>query len=614
MYLLLLGFVTFYTYNIRIVTDMGWYMNSALNIFLGKGYIDMDGSLIFIRGPIFPLMITACYWLLGVSPWSAFWVVRVFAILNPVLIYFFGKKLFNKWVGFLAALLILSSYSINFWSYRHLDAVWPFFTISSVLTIYVALENRRYAYFIAAGLLMGLGYLVKQAPILLFPLSFILIIIVKDYRQKKNLLGSLIFLLTTAALIFPWVHYVYFETQNLKLALLGQGGVKASDAVLKPDLVLFIRRYFEGLWLYYQGVGNSLSQHFTLAPLFALAWAYTIFRALKKEKSSILLLICLLLISPYISIAGSKNLRLGQLILFLFLTYLVTARFCFEMSKIVIDKVKKNSLNNEKPSLYASSLFILSLIAIQTFLPFRNDKGNIVFLERSHFYQRFIKSNRSYIIKGKYNNIGKAWGKWIEKDIAYASRIMVSLPSDGKPLYFYSLGKHRIFDMPIQYTDKNKKSAWKDEDNNVIFLSSRGRYDDWKNYLIALREKDLLSSIEEKKIEYILVGKRRNYLTLYFNNNENFRLVKTFGNGELKIYKPILLKPASSFKTLISTNAVYYLKELSKKNTVSLKRYAVNFLKPFLGLDKDSVKTIAALENGKTYENYTVVQNGKIYK
>jgi len=82
--LLLLGFITFYTCDISIADDMGWYMNSGLNIFLGKGYTDIDGSLIFNRGPVFPFMIAASYWLLGVSPWSAFWVVRIFCIATAV--------------------------------------------------------------------------------------------------------------------------------------------------------------------------------------------------------------------------------------------------------------------------------------------------------------------------------------------------------------------------------------------------------------------------------------------------------------------------------------------------------------------------------------------------
>ena len=115
LFIAILGFSVFYTWEISVTPDMGWYMNSALNIFKGFGYTNMDGSLILNRGPIFPLMIAGSYKLLGASPWSAFWVVRIFCIFNPLIIYFIGKDYFGKRVAFAAALLILSSNIIFYW-------------------------------------------------------------------------------------------------------------------------------------------------------------------------------------------------------------------------------------------------------------------------------------------------------------------------------------------------------------------------------------------------------------------------------------------------------------------------------------------------------------------
>ena len=133
-YLLLAGIVTYHTYDLRIASDMAKYMSYALNLFQGNGYLDFDGEMVE-RGPLFPLMIAASYWLLGESPWSAFWVVRIFCILNPVLVYVLGKELFGKRVGLSAALLVLTSYGVGFWSYRHLDAVWSFFALASILCL-----------------------------------------------------------------------------------------------------------------------------------------------------------------------------------------------------------------------------------------------------------------------------------------------------------------------------------------------------------------------------------------------------------------------------------------------------------------------------------------------
>ena len=230
-YLCLLGFITFYTYDIRITSDMGWYMNSALNIFLGKGYADIDGSSVWTRGPIFPLMIATSYWLLGVSPWSAFWVVRIFCILNPLMVYLLGKKFYGKWIGISAALLVLTSYSINYWSYRHLDAVWPFFVLTGVLSLSIAFEKEKVLYFLGAGLLVASALLIKETAILISPLPALLLLLVPDYRTRRNLWGCLTYFSVILLLVTPWIYYVYEKTGTISVALLGVAGQVAFSEI-----------------------------------------------------------------------------------------------------------------------------------------------------------------------------------------------------------------------------------------------------------------------------------------------------------------------------------------------------------------------------------------------
>lgn len=256
IYLLIIGVATFCTREIVIVPDMGSYMISGLNIAYGKGYTGMSGALIWSRAPLFSLLISGSYFCLGASPWSAFWVVRLFAILNPLLIYFLGKKLFGKLAGFSGALLILSSYSVNYWSYRHLDAVWPFFTIFSIVCLYVAIENGDYIYFAISGIFLALAYLIKQAPILLIPLPFILIFFVKEYRNQRNIRGALLWILLFSFITFPWIFYVYRHTYNILFSILGTGGKVAADAYVNSSPFLFMERYFAGLWAYYRGGGQ----------------------------------------------------------------------------------------------------------------------------------------------------------------------------------------------------------------------------------------------------------------------------------------------------------------------------------------------------------------------
>ncbi|MDY7038959.1 MAG: glycosyltransferase family 39 protein, partial [Thermodesulfobacteriota bacterium] len=359
-------------------------MNSALNIFMGKGYTNMDGSVILNRGPVFPLMIASSYWLLGVSAWTAFWVVRIFCILNPIIIYFFGKRFFGKWVGFSASLLILTSYGMNFWSYRHIDAVWPFFTLVSILTIHLALENERYIYFVLSGILMGLAYLVKQAAILFLPLPLILTTVIGDYRRKKNLVGSIIFILTIFAFISPWLDYAYSHGKNIELALFGEVGRDESETTVNADILVFAKDYLLGLLAYYDKGSNSLSSNFSIAPLFICAWLFTIYRAIRGEKASVFFTVFLLLLSPYIAFVGLNNMRVGQLVIFLLITYLVTAGFCLAiMGKAAAANYGRLRISRKLIG-YATGLVVIGLVVIQTFISNKKDKGNKVFFKRSY--------------------------------------------------------------------------------------------------------------------------------------------------------------------------------------------------------------------------------------
>lgn len=142
--ILLFGYVSFTTVSITIPSDLLGYMTHALNILNGNGYSYFDGQPVLFRGPVFSLLIAFSFHAFGISPESAFHVIRLFCIANPILIYLFGKKLFNAEIGFAAALFILTSYSISYWSYRHLDAVWPFFVVLHCYFLHKGFEKEKY--------------------------------------------------------------------------------------------------------------------------------------------------------------------------------------------------------------------------------------------------------------------------------------------------------------------------------------------------------------------------------------------------------------------------------------------------------------------------------------
>lgn len=609
----LLGLFTFTTAKILIVSDMGWHLNAALNIFSGRGYVDMDWSPLFKKSPLWPFIISLTYHLFGVSPWSGFWAVRVFAVLNPLVIYYFGKKLYDSKIGLAASLLTLSSYTVNYWSYRHLDAVWPFFTILSILYLYLAFENSNYIYFVISAILLALAYLIKQAPILLTPLPFISMLFIKNFRSKNNIMGASIWLLLFSSIILPWIYYVYSNTYNIPLSLLGPGGKIAAHGSVSGDTFQILKKYFVGLWAYYSGADNSIANNFTLAPLFVCSWIYTIYLSLRGDKESLFVVLVLVLLSPMASHVGNSNQRVGQLILIFGLSYLVTARFCSALAKSVLKVFKRITQIDLGRDRWVYWFVVGGLILVQTFVSYKGDRGNIYFIKQNLFYQSLIKRTTDRNVVGGFGKLSKRCGEWIRKNLPEGSRLLVSKPVEGKPLYFYSDGNYPVFVMPVIQSNRIPREIASKKNEDVIFLSAWTARLDPRNKLFLLTENDLLRCIKEKQIDYVIVPKNKNYLSKYFDQNDSFTKMIEFGGGAIKVYKIDNARPIGEFRMMISKRLITYLKSLINNDSEKFVWYVNRFFEPLLNWNSAKVKELLQLNDNGVFPNAVVVRENEIY-
>jgi len=609
----LLGLFTFTTAQILIASDMGWHMNAALNIFTGKGYVDMGWSPQFKKGPLWPFMISLTYHLFGVSPWSGFWAVRIFAVLNPVIIYYFGKKLYDHRIGLAASLLTLSSYSVNYWSYRHLDAVWPFFTIISILYLYIAMEKSNYIYFSVSGILLALAYLIKQVPILLTPLPFILIFFINDYRSNKNIKGVLLWILLFSSMTLPWIYYVYSNTYNISLSLIGPGGKAVARGFVSGDSLQFLKKYFIGLWAYYSGGDNAIANNFTLAPLFICSWIYTIYLCLRGEKASLVAVLVLLLLSPVMAHVGIRNQRVGQLIILFVFSYLVTAKLCWDLTRSglkLIKRVVQFDLGRER---YVYWSVVAGLIIIQTFVYNKGDRGNIHFITQNYFYQSLIWGKGDKKIVGNFGELSKQCGDWIKRTLPDGSRLLVSKPIEGKPVYFYTDGNYPVFVMPVIQSNRMPREIASKKNEDIIFLSAWTARLDPRNKLFLLTETDLLKCIKENQIDYVVVHKMRNYLSEYFERNASFTKMIEFGNGAIKVYKIDDARPIGEFRMMISKKLITYLKSLRNNDSEKFVWYVNKFFEPLLDWNSEKVQELLQLNNDGIFQNAVTVRENKIY-
>ncbi len=117
-------------------------------------------------------------------------------ILTGIVGFILGTKIYNKEVGFIAAIITttvssLVTYSVLFYT----DILFVFYLSLFVLTLMLAFLNKKEKYWILSGIFAGLAFLTKIVSVVIFPFLFLLIIyeIYKKYELKLMIRNYVIF-------------------------------------------------------------------------------------------------------------------------------------------------------------------------------------------------------------------------------------------------------------------------------------------------------------------------------------------------------------------------------------------------------------------------------------
>jgi len=580
VFILILGVLTFSVPSFDVPSDMAWYMNLGMNISMGKGFVDTDGTPVTSRGPLFPLMIALSFLLFGISVESAFMPVRIFAVLNALLLYFIGEKFYNKKVGFAAALLVLTSYSINFWSFRHLDAVWPFFVLFSIFSIYLYSENKSYLWSLLSGAALALAILTKEASLVFIPLPLLALVFIKALRNKKGFYGVLYLYAALISVLFIFIISSYFLFGNigwisLKNSIIPKA-VNLAPIVSGEGMFAVLSSYSKGVFLYFysHNHSNALNHNFSVFPLFIIACIFTLFRALKGNKADILLLISLVLFTPILYRVGMMNFRVGQTILFLLLVYLATANLLWISVVYVTRKcavfLKGAAINSVKVVNLSFIFIILLIVSIQFFC---GSSRNIYFFGRAFMDSSFVKNiaaafninvpNRS---KGIYYG-GEGFPgviSWVNRSIPVGSRIISDELYLARALYFWTKGQYPVYTM--NFKESRDRDSLSTPGDKVIFLSARLNQCDPRNRFYALEESDFLSSIAKNNISYVFISLPGPGIISYFDDNRGFDKIAQFNRPGINVFKTNKPAARKDFKTVISTQAHILLDCLMNKN------------------------------------------------
>lgn len=193
-----------------------------INVADGAGYVAMADEALkghwasffdnyIYRTPFYPFFIAFTKIIFGrFWPYGLLWLQHLLGMIMAILVYFIGKKVFDKTVGLLAGMLTaINTYQI-YWEHNTMSDF--FFTFMTVISFYLFLkaltEGKRNNY-ILFGILFGLNLLTRP----LFQIFFV---------------------------VFPILIYIF--TQNLRLT------IKKFVLIMIPVVIIVSPWFFQNLY------------------------------------------------------------------------------------------------------------------------------------------------------------------------------------------------------------------------------------------------------------------------------------------------------------------------------------------------------------------------------
>ncbi len=141
----------------------------------------------FENPPLYMWLAALSYKIFGINEYAAKFPSALMGLFNVVLIYFFGKFLFNRWVGFTAAFILATTYPfLKYARHAMVDVTLTFFVVSALFCLLLGLRKDK-RYFLLWGLCIGLGILVKSV-LGIFPLviSGVFIVLASQWKKIAN--------------------------------------------------------------------------------------------------------------------------------------------------------------------------------------------------------------------------------------------------------------------------------------------------------------------------------------------------------------------------------------------------------------------------------------------
>jgi outer membrane protein assembly factor BamB len=163
------------------------------------------------KPPVLMWVMSLSYQVFGFTAFAARFSVDVFGALSLVLMFYLGKKLYNRWVG-LASALVLGSFSTYYLFATHAmtDVPLVFFVLASLYFLILSQDTKKPLFFSClSGAFFGLAMMTKQTEALLIPLIAIIYLALSNKSLRFLFTKQFAAFLGAAVLVFaPWVIFM----------------------------------------------------------------------------------------------------------------------------------------------------------------------------------------------------------------------------------------------------------------------------------------------------------------------------------------------------------------------------------------------------------------------
>jgi 4-amino-4-deoxy-L-arabinose transferase-like glycosyltransferase len=559
-------------------SDESLYVAEGLNLAEGKGFSYTTGEAVHHRGPVYPALLAADFSIAGFSLDHARWVPKLFLLGNALLLFALGWRLFGKQTAILAAAIgLTSSFVTVLGGTLFLDGVQTFFLLAMLLALHQALRSGSARWATAAGVTFGLAVLTKESALLWAPLPYLAVLLLGRAVDKP---GRLLIAYALAAIATAgwWWIYVYVVTGRVYLlgppgsgalwlaggllvlmlsALAAQQLAARDRSRLTPSMrwaavaiplaawgaIFLVGLEAHATWPFGNAYLSNVSDYTTgvLAawlrplPVVGAAWGYAAYRAWRGALGDRLLVLGLLLFLPFALFAANRDLSARDLLPVIYLSYLVLARAAIDAARWLASALGE-SLNPAVGSAIALALLVAAFSWYS-------------FAERDRVEGYRAAFDPQEVRQDNWDNpLARDVAVWIEARVPEGTPIMSSRLYYSH-LYALTGAEYPWWQLPTVRVDfggepvapVRASTLFRWEDHQM----PAGQADPWlflrrypvKHYYVALSERDLIASIAENEVEYvILTGDDAGFSSLsllaYFDGHPSFRRVATFAPDE----------------------------------------------------------------------------------